>query len=142
MRNSRNRVCTGHARKEAMKTRALIVDDDPNLSRLAGVILETTNLYEVRIESQAMRALAAAREFKPHIVLLDVDMPGRDGGEIANDIRADPALAKTRILFLTGLVSKSEAGDQPVVSGGSLFLPKPVEPNVLLRTVAQLLKDP
>jgi len=125
-----------------MKTRALIVDDDPNLSRLAGVILETTNLYEVRIESQAMRALAVAREFKPHIVVLDVDMPGRDGGEIANDIRADPALSQTRILFLTGLVSKDEAGDRALVSGGSHFLPKPVEPTVLLQTVARLLQDP
>jgi len=125
-----------------MKTRALIVDDDPNLSRLTAVVLEATNLYEVRIESQAMRALAAVREFKPHIVLLDVDMPGRDGGEVANDIRADPALAQTRILFLTGLVAKDEANDIPLASGGSLFLAKPVEPNVLLRTVAQLLKDP
>ncbi|HEX7517202.1 MAG TPA: response regulator [Chthoniobacterales bacterium] len=125
-----------------MKTRALIVDDDPNLSRLAGVILETTNLYEVRIESQAMRALTAAREFKPHIVLLDVDMPGRDGGEVANDIRADPALSQTRILFLTGLVSKDEAGDSALVSGGSHFLAKPIEPAVLLQTVARLLQDP
>ena len=125
-----------------MKTRALIVDDDPNLSRLAGVILEKTNLYEVRIESQAMRALAVAREFKPHIVLLDVDMPGRDGGEVAKDIRADPTLSQTRILFLTGLVSKGEAGDRALVSGGSHFLPKPVEPTVLLQTVARLLQDP
>jgi DNA-binding response OmpR family regulator len=125
-----------------MKTRALIVDDDPNLSRLAGVVLEKTNLYEVRIESQAMRALAAAREFKPHIVLLDVDMPGRDGGEIANDIRADSALSQTRILFLTGLVSKDQARDGALVSGGMHFLAKPVEPTVLLQTVARLLQDP
>jgi CheY-like chemotaxis protein len=125
-----------------MKTRALIVDDDPNLARLAGVILETTKLYEVRIESKATRALAAAREFKPHIVLLDVDMPGRDGGEVANDIRADPALSETRILFLTGLVSKDEAGDRALTTGGSHFLAKPIEPAVLLQSVAQILQDP
>jgi CheY-like chemotaxis protein len=125
-----------------MKTRVLIVDDDPNLSRLTGVILEATNLYEIRIEGQSTRALAAAREFKPDIILLDVDMPGKDGGEVANDIRADVTLPKTPILFLTGLVSKSEAQDRPLVSAGSHFLAKPVEPTALLQTVARLLQDP
>lgn len=124
-----------------MKTRALIVDDDPNLSRLAAVILEQTNLFETRVETQSTRALAAARQFQPDIILLDVDMPGKDGGEVANDIRADATLAKTPILFLTALVSKSEAGQRPVTRGGSRFLSKPVEPSVLLRTVAQVLQD-
>ena len=124
-----------------MKTRALIVDDDPNLSRLAGVILEQTNLFEIRIETQSTRALAAAKQFQPDIILLDVDMPGKDGGELANDIRADAALSNTRILFLTALVSKNEAGKRPLVCGNSRFLAKPVEPSVLLRTVAQLLEE-
>jgi CheY-like chemotaxis protein len=126
----------------AMKTRALIVDDDPSLSRLTGVILEATNLYEIRIEGQSTRALTAAREFKPDIILLDVDMPGKDGGEVANDIRADVTLSGTPILFLTGLVSQSEARHRPLVSAGSHFLAKPVEPVALLQTVARLLQGP
>jgi len=121
------------------KTRVLVVDDDPSLSRLAAAILEKAKLYEVRIENQPSRVLAGARQFKPDVILLDVDMPGKSGGDIAFEIRSDPLLCNTPILFLTALVSRQEAGQREIKSGSAHFLSKPVEPNVLLQSIERML---
>ena len=94
------------------KTRILAVDDEPNLSDLVRLFLEKTKRFEVRTENRPGNVLAIAREFRPEMILLDVDMPGQDGGEVAREIEADPALRGTPILFFTSLISASEAGSR------------------------------
>jgi CheY-like chemotaxis protein len=121
------------------KTRVLIVDDDVNLSRLSAMILENSGAYDVLTEKDSRRALAVARQFRPEIMLLDVDMPEKSGGEVAQEAKLDPALRNVPILFLTGLVSKEEAGHDQLESGGMSFLAKPVMPEVLLTCVGRLV---
>ncbi len=121
------------------KTRVLVVDDDPNLSRLAAMILESTGTYEVKVVNQSSAALPAALEFQPALMLLDVDMPGKSGGDIAREAAVDARLREIPVLFLTGLVSKDEAGTNVYESGGMKFLAKPVEPALLLSSVAGLV---
>jgi CheY-like chemotaxis protein len=117
----------------------LAVDDDPSLSNLLRLFLEQTSRYKVRIENRSSNALAAAREFRPAMILLDVDMPGKDGGEVAREIQADPSLRRVPILFLTSLISREEAGRREVIRGGQRFLAKPVNPKVLVEVVDRLL---
>jgi CheY-like chemotaxis protein len=121
------------------KRRVLIVDDDVNLSRLAGMILENSGKYEVMIVNESGRALPAALQFRAELMLLDVDMPGKCGGDLARDAALDSRLRDIPVLFLTGLVSHAEAGTSPMESGGMKFLAKPVDPAQLLATVGQLL---
>jgi len=120
------------------KRRVLVVDDDVNLSRLAGMILENSGQYEVMIVNESARALPAAVQFRPDVMLLDVDMPGKDGGDLAREAANDSRLRNIPILFLTGLVSQEEAGTNPLESGGMTFLAKPVEPALLLSEVGRL----
>ena len=120
------------------KRRILVVDDDVNLSRLSGVILESSGKYEVMIVNQSARALSAAVQFRPDLMLFDVDMPGKDGGDLAREAADDSRLRDIPILFLTGLVRREEAGTGPVQRGGMTFLAKPVEPAVLLAAVDRL----
>lgn len=120
------------------KRRVLVVDDDVNLSRLAGMILENSGKYEVMIVNESVRALPAALQFRPDVMLLDVDMPGKDGGDLAHEAASDLRLRDIPILFLTGLVSHEEAGACPLESGGMKFLAKPVEPALLLAAVSRL----
>jgi CheY-like chemotaxis protein len=122
------------------KTRVLIVDDEPNLARLSGVILENSGLYEVMIVNQATRAIAAAIEFQPAVMLLDVDMPVKTGGDIAHEAAMDSRLQDIPVLFLTGLVSRQETGNKQLQIGGFRYLSKPVEPAVLLASVAALIE--
>jgi CheY-like chemotaxis protein len=124
------------------KTRVLIVDDDVNLSRLSAMILEHSGGYEVLTEKDSRRAIAVARQFRPEIMLLDVDMPEKTGGEVAAEVKNDPILRGVPILFLTGLVSKSEAGNEELECGGLSFLAKPVLPEVLLASVNRLVGLP
>ena len=121
------------------KTRVLVVDDDPNLSRLAAMILESTGTYEVMVVNQSKAALPAARQFQPALMLLDVDMPDKSGGDIAREAAADAALRNIPVLFLTGLVSHDEAGTSVYECGGMRFLSKPVEPSLLTKSVASLV---
>ena len=72
------------------KKRILVVDDEPSITRLLKLNLEQTNEYVVRAENDARAAIAAAEEFKPHLILLDVMMPGLDGGELASRFEANP----------------------------------------------------
>lgn len=120
------------------KRRVLIVDDDINLSRLAGMILENSGKYEVMIVNESTRALPAALQFGPDVMLLDVDMPGKSGGDLAREAADDLRLRNIPILFLTGLVSQKEAGAGPMESGGRKFLAKPVEPALLIAEVGRL----
>jgi len=124
------------------KIRVLIVDDDVNLSRLSAMILENSGDYEVLTEKDSRRALAVARQFKPEVMLFDVDMPHKSGGDLAADAASDALLSNTPILFLTGLLSKSEAGNNEVECGGRPFLAKPVMPEVLLASVSRLVRSP
>ena len=121
------------------KSRVLVVDDEPNLSDLVRLFLEKTKRFEVRAENRSADALEAAREFRPDIVLLDVDMPGQDGGEVARQIEADPLVRGTPILFFSSLISRAEGGERYTLRGGMPFLAKPLNPKTLIASIDELL---
>lgn len=122
-----------------IKPRILVVDDEPNLSGLVRMFLEKTLRFEVRVENRSALALSAARQFRPNLILLDVDMPGKDGGHVAREIQADSVLCGVPILFLTSLVSTEDAGKGLIVRGGMRFLAKPVNSNILIDSVDRVL---
>lgn len=121
--------------------RILIVDDDIGLSQLVGLALEKTRLYEVKVENRSRQALACVREFRPHLVLLDVDMPGMDGGAVAAQLRADTSLEDLHIIFFTSLLSQNESGQALSKRGGDLFLPKPIDTAALVSSIETVLNQ-
>lgn len=121
------------------KKRILVVDDDITASQLLKIALEQTGRFDVRVENVGAHGAAAARAFLPDIAILDVCMPGKNGGDVAADIRADPRLRDVGIIFLTSIVSEKEAGSHPVISGGYPFLAKPVRVGSLLQLIEETL---
>ena len=115
------------------KKRILVVDDEASFTRLLKLNLEQTGLYEVQTENQALEALATARAFKPDLILLDVMMPGQDGGAIAARLRESPSLKEAPIIFLTAAVKKEEVASHKGQIGGLPFLAKPVDLDDLLK---------
>ena len=93
------------------KKRILLVDDEKSLTTLLKLNLEDTGNYDVRVENWPEDALAAAREFKPDLVLLDIIMPRLPGGNVAAQIDSDPLLKGTPIVFLTAAVRRSQVED-------------------------------
>jgi len=126
-------------RRIMTKPRILVVDDEPNLSGLVRLSLLKTERFDVRVENRSALALAAAREYCPDIILLDVDMPGKDGGDVARELQADPVLRAVPILFFTSLISREEAGQQESIRGGMRYLAKPVNSKVLISVVDRIL---
>jgi len=124
------------------KKRILIVDDEVSFARMVKLNLEKSGPFEVRTESKASYALAAAREFKPDLILLDVIMPSMDGGDVANQFKHDRQLKDVPIIFLTATVSKREAGEGGLNSGGDLFLAKPVTVETLVHCINERIKKP
>ena len=120
------------------KKRILIVDDKASDTLLVKLCLEQTNNYVVREENVAPRALATAQGFRPHLILLDVRMPGIDGGELAACFQADPKLQAVPIVFLTSLVTKNEVAQSGGRSGRFPILAKPI---VLAELVACLKQE-
>ena len=119
--------------------RILVVDDEPSITRLLKLNLEKTGKYVVRAENGAVGALAAAEEFCPNLILLDVAMPGMDGGELARRIKLSPKLDSVPIVFLTALTTKDEVSKSHGLIGGQFFLAKPVNMQEVLACLDQHL---
>ena len=107
------------------KPRILIIDNNRDFTHSAKLVLEKTGGYSVWEENEPARAHQTAQRVKPNLVLLDIAMPETDGGEVAARIESDPALHRTPVVFLTGLVTKAEARSGLQINGHS-FLAKPI----------------
>jgi CheY-like chemotaxis protein len=103
----------------------MAIDDDIHATRMMKWALEKTGRYEVREVNDPTRALEAAREFKPDLILLDVCMPGRAGCDVAFQIRADTEFQSTPIVFVTSIVSEREAVGDATSDGAFHFVAKP-----------------
>jgi len=119
--------------------RILIVDDETTITRLLKLNLEKTGDYVVREENRGARAYDAAREFKPHLILLDVMMPDMDGGDVAAKIQSDRLLKKTRIVFLTAAVKQEELTEKGGVIGGFPYIAKPLNVKGVLEEIEKQL---
>ena len=117
------------------KKRILVVDDEAGFTRLLKLALRT---YEIREENDPTRALQAALEFRPDLVLLDVIMPEVDGVALASRIRSDTSLAHVPIVFVTASVSPVQAQAERQIRGFP-FLPKPVGLDEILSCIEEQL---
>ena len=107
------------------KKKILVVDDEKSLTTLLKLNLEDTGNYEVRVENWPEDALRAAREFKPHLILLDIIMPRVPGGNVAAQIDDDPELKGTPIVFLTAAVRRHQVEDNDGIICDHPCLAKP-----------------
>lgn len=107
------------------KRRILIVDDDTNSTHLVKILLERSGPYLVLEENDPTKADQTAHNFKPDLILLDIVMPKIDGGELATQIEADRELHDTPIIFLTALVTHTEAKSGLHIQGHPLVA-KPI----------------
>ena len=124
-----------------MKTRILVVDDEPGFTTLLKYSLEGEGYYEVREENDSTHALEAAREFGPDVVILDVMMPDVDGSDVAARLREDARFAHTPIIFLTALALGNDAPGGIPKKGGQTYLPKDTPLDELIDFIEEKLAD-
>src|SRR4051794_36883918 len=118
-----------------MKGRVLIVDDDTALAEMLGIVLRGEG-YEPSLCSDGDHALAAFREQKPDLVLLDLMLPGTDGIDVCRAIRAESGVP---IVMLT---AKTDTIDVVVglESGADDYVMKPFKPKELVARIRARLR--
>jgi DNA-binding response OmpR family regulator len=89
--------------------RILVVDDEESIRDVAGTSLELAG-YEVRTERDGYAALRTVAEFAPHLILLDINMPGIDGLEVCRRLRESGQSAPVIVLTARDAVDDTVAG--------------------------------
>ena len=118
--------------------RVLYVDDEPDIREVACLALELDADFEVRCCASGREGLEVAREWLPHIVLLDVMMPGLDGPATLDMLRADLRLAHIPVVFITARVHAGEV-EEFRERGAAGVLKKPFDPMTLADDVRAFL---
>ncbi|MET0413686.1 MAG: response regulator [Polyangiaceae bacterium] len=123
-------------RDQPRSRRILVVDDNPDAAEMLAEMLSLSG-NETEVAHDGPTALAAAHAFCPHIVFLDLGLPGMDGYEVAQRLRSEGALANRVVLVaLTGWGS-AEDHRRTTEAGFDFHLVKPVAPGAVADVVAQ-----
>ena len=120
------------------KIRILLVDDEKDVLEFLGYNLKKES-YKVYTAGNGKQAIDIAKEINPHLIILDVMMPGMDGIETCNELKQIPALQNSIVVFLTarGEDYSQIAGFE---AGADDYITKPIKPRVFISRVKALLR--
>lgn len=119
--------------------RILIVDDEP-ANRLLFLTLLQYAGHDVFEAGDGSAALEQARRIHPDLIVADLYLPGMHGTQLVKALRADPETARTRIALYTGTKLDGMLADFMRLYGISHVIPKPSEPEDLIRAVDEALQ--
>ena len=116
-----------------MSLRIVVADDNPDSAHSLALLVEALG-HEAKIAHNGVQALGIAHEFRPHVAMLDIGMPGLDGHDLARRIRAEPWGNDVVLVAVSGW-GEPEDKELSREAGFNLHLAKPVE----LQTLEALL---
>lgn len=123
-----------------MKKRILLAEDEPNIVESLRFLLERAD-FDVSVENNGHKALAAALEGSFDLLILDVMLPGIDGYEILRQLRADRRVQDMPVLMLTAK-GQREDRERALDGGVDVFMTKPFANAEIVRAVRDLADRP
>jgi DNA-binding response OmpR family regulator len=117
----------------------LIADDDPEILTMLGIRLSKKG-YEVLEAVDGNQTLSLAHDHHPDLVLLDVMMPGKNGWEVAKELRGDDTFANVGIVMLTAIGEKVNEMTSPLY-GADAYVDKPFDFSDLEAKIKRVLED-
>jgi DNA-binding response OmpR family regulator len=123
----------------AEPTKILVVDDDPILREFASVYLSSP-AAEVEVAASVDDAVARMKEQPFDVVLIDIEMPGRDGYDLLEIIRSEPETTSLPVMMLTGREDIASI-DHSYELGATAFTTKPVNWRQLSYQIRYLLRS-
>ncbi len=126
------------------KTRILLVDDEQDSIDFVTAVLEGEDV-EFLTAYDGEAGMKMARAEKPDLIILDVQMPKKDGFTVFAELRHDEDLRNIPVIMLTGISEKTGVGFSESIMGDLIghipdgYVEKPVEPAVLQATVNEVL---
>ena len=121
-----------------MAVRILIVDDEPNIVVSLEFLMRQKG-YETQVARDGEEALTAVESFRPDLVLLDVNLPRRDGFEVCQKLRAD-GWTELKIVMLTAKGRDIEI-EKGLALGADAYVTKPFSTRELVARVEAMLGD-
>ena len=118
--------------------KVLIVDDEEDVLQMLGKRL-TASGYSVITATNGTDAIALAKSQHPDIIILDIIMPGMEGGEVAAELKEHPLTRSIPVILLTAMLSKTEEEKHGSMDGGHIALAKPLDIEKLLDQMKKLL---
>jgi DNA-binding response OmpR family regulator len=125
---------------ECTPERILIADDEPNILISLEYLMKREG-YEVHVARDGQEALDLMQRVHPHLVLLDVMMPNKNGFEVCQALRADEALKDTLVLMLTAKGRDTDIAKGMGV-GADAYMTKPFSTKELVVKVREMLAVP
>ena len=116
----------------------LVVDDASSTTQLLKAMLEVEG-YEIAMAENGREGLALTRGIKPDLVILDVVMPEMDGYEVLQTLKGDPATKDIPVVMLTAR-RDDEAIQEGLDLGAADYIPKPFEPDILIKKVQTIIQ--
>jgi len=121
------------------KARILVVDDDPDLLHINSSILQSSGL-EVIEAGTGNECISIAREILPDVILLDVNLPDTNGFDVCKQIKADPLLANTYVILISGIEISSESKVYGLDLGADEYIVRPISGRELLARVKAMIR--
>ncbi len=121
-----------------MTAQILVVDDVPANIKLLQAKL-TSEYYDVITAVDGFEAIEKVKKFKPDLILLDVMMPGMDGFEVCQKLKANPELSHIPVVMVTALSDKSDRL-KGLEAGADDFITKPINDTALFARVKSLIR--
>ncbi|MEN8041274.1 MAG: response regulator [Actinomycetota bacterium] len=120
-----------------MDKRVLVIEDSPSVRRLIEVCLRVLDA-DVSSAVDGITGLEKIESTGPHVVVLDIGLPGLDGWEVLGQLREKPKSADVKVLVLTAH-AQPEMADRAAKGGADAFMTKPFRPIDLRVQVEKLL---
>ena len=122
-----------------MSKEILIVEDEPGVMAAIRFLMKQQG-YNVRVAEKGEDALDLLSTNKPHLVLLDIMLPGMNGWEVCEAIRSNPEYRNVKIVFLTARRNEAEIA-KGLDLGANAYITKPFNNDQLIARVKALLQD-
>ncbi|MEO7767537.1 MAG: response regulator transcription factor [Ferruginibacter sp.] len=118
--------------------KVLIADDEPDILEIIQFNLKAEG-YEVVTAKNGDEAIEQAKKTQPDLIILDIMMPGKNGIDVCNILRLQPAFKETLIIFLSAL---SDEGTEirGLETGADDYITKPIRPKILVSKVNALFR--
>ena len=120
-----------------MKRKILIVEDNPIHTRLIEMTLRDKH-YTLLKATSGEEALDIATRERPDLILMDLNLPGMTGFNVAKKLRENPSLSHTLIIAITAYAMKGDR-ERVIESGCDAYLTKPIDTRELPKVIAEML---
>ncbi len=121
------------------KRLVLLIDDEEHFRYFVKANLEETGRFVVLLAASGLDGIRLAKVNRPDIILLDINMPGLDGGATAELILETENIQDIPLVFLSALVTRNEIKSRGCRIGGREFIAKPVRCEELIAAIECLL---